>query len=93
MYAGGMLARVLCLLTLSGVVFAQSGTIQGVVKDPSDAVVTGASEKGTWVRIFRPPVEGKLIRGTEALDVGDRLRVELVRTDVEHGFIDFVRST
>ena len=58
-----------------------------------DAVVTGASEKGTWVRIFRPPVEGKLIRGTEALDVGDRLRVELVRTDVEHGFIDFVRST
>ena len=57
-----------------------------------DAVVTGASEKGTWVRIFQPPVEGKLMRGVEALDVGDRLRVELVHTDVEHGFIDFVRS-
>ena len=57
-----------------------------------DAIVTGASDKGTWVRIFQPPVEGKLMRGVEALDVGDRLRVELVHTDVEHGFIDFVRS-
>ena len=57
-----------------------------------DAIVTGASEKGTWVRIFRPPVEGKLMRGVEGLDVGDRLRVELVHTDVEHGYIDFVRG-
>ena len=57
-----------------------------------DAIVTGASEKGTWVRIFRPPVEGKLVRGAPALDVGDRLRVELVHTDVEAGFIDFVVS-
>ncbi|HVQ29511.1 MAG TPA: RNB domain-containing ribonuclease [Vicinamibacteria bacterium] len=57
-----------------------------------DAIVTGASDKGTWVRIFRPPVEGKLMRDVEGLDVGDRLRVELVHTDVEHGYIDFVRS-
>ena len=57
-----------------------------------DAIATGASDKGTWVRIFRPPVEGKLMRGVEGLDVGDRLRVELVHTDVEHGYIDFVRS-
>jgi exoribonuclease-2 len=57
-----------------------------------DAIVTGASEKGTWVRIFRPTVEGKVIRGFEGLDVGDRVRVELVHTDVERGFIDFVRS-
>ncbi len=56
-----------------------------------DAIVTGASEKGTWVRILQPPVEGKLIRGFEALDVGDRLRVELVDTDIERGFIDFAR--
>ncbi len=57
-----------------------------------DAIVTGASEKGTWVRIFQPAVEGKLLRGFEGLDVGDPVRVELVHTDVERGFIDFVRS-
>jgi len=53
--------------------------------------VTGASEKGTWVRLLRPPVEGKLERGFEGLDVGDRLRVRLVKTDAERGFVDFVR--
>jgi exoribonuclease-2 len=57
-----------------------------------DAIVTGASEKGTWVRVFHPPVEGKLIQGFEDLDVGDRVRVELRRTDVERGFIDFARA-
>lgn len=56
-----------------------------------DAVVTGASEKGTWVRIFEPPAEGKLVHGFDGLEVGDRLRVKLVGTDVERGFIDFVR--
>jgi len=56
-----------------------------------DAVVTGASEKGTWVRIFQPPAEGKLVHGWEDLEVGDRLRVKLISTDVERGFIDFVR--
>jgi len=57
-----------------------------------DAIVTGASEKGTWVRILQPPGEGKVVHGFERLDVGDRVRVELVHTDVERGFIDFVRS-
>ncbi len=57
-----------------------------------DAVVTGASEKGTWVRIFEPPAEGKLVHGWEGLEVGDRLRVKLISTDVERGFIDFVRT-
>ena len=56
-----------------------------------DAVVTGASAKGTWVRLCGSGVEGKLERGTEGLDVGDRLRVRLVRADAERGFIDFVR--
>jgi exoribonuclease-2 len=57
-----------------------------------DGVVTGASEKGTWVRVFAPPVEGKLVHGWEGLEVGDKVRVKLVSTDVERGFIDFVRS-
>jgi VacB/RNase II family 3'-5' exoribonuclease len=56
-----------------------------------NAVVTGASGKGTWVRLDRPPVEGKLERGAEGLDVGDRVRVRLVSTDPERGFIDFAR--
>ena len=56
-----------------------------------DGIVTGASEKGTWVRVFGPSAEGKVVRGFEGLDVGDRVRVELVRTDVARGFIDFAR--
>jgi exoribonuclease-2 len=54
-----------------------------------DAIVTGAAAKGTWARIFKPPVEGKVVHGFEGLDVGDRVRVELIHTDVERGFIDF----
>jgi exoribonuclease-2 len=57
-----------------------------------DAIVTGASEKGTWARLFHPPVEGRVIRGFEGLDVGDRVRVQLIGTDVERGFIDFSRA-
>jgi exoribonuclease-2 len=57
-----------------------------------EGVVTGASVKGTWVRIPKPAVEGKLVHGFQGLDVGDHVRVELVLADVEHGFIDFVRA-
>ncbi len=56
-----------------------------------DGIVTGASDKGTWVRLFHPPVEGKVIHGHDGADVGDRMRVKLVDTNVERGFIDFVR--
>ena len=54
-----------------------------------DAIVTGASDKGTWVRLLDPPVEGKLMTGARGLDVGDTVRVELVSTNVERGYIDF----
>jgi len=57
-----------------------------------DAIVTGASPKGTWVRIFHPAVEGKVVRGADGLDVGDRVQVELVDTNVERGYIDFASS-
>jgi len=57
-----------------------------------DAIVTGASAKGTWVRIVHPAAEGRVVRGEHGLDVGDPVRVELVRTDVERGFIDFARA-
>ncbi len=57
-----------------------------------DAIVTGASVKGVWVRTFLPAVEGQLVRGFETLDVGDRVRVKLIRADVERGFIDFVHE-
>lgn len=56
-----------------------------------DGIVTGAAPKGTWVRLFHPPVEGRLIYGFEGVDVGHRIRVQLVHTDVERGFIDFRR--
>jgi exoribonuclease-2 len=55
-----------------------------------DAIVTGASSKGTWVKIRRPAAEGRLQRGFEGLEVGDRIRVRLVHTDPRKGFIDFV---
>jgi exoribonuclease II len=57
-----------------------------------DAMVTGASAKGTWVRIRRPTVEGKLVSRNEGVDVGDRVRVRLERVDASRGHIDFVRA-
>jgi exoribonuclease-2 len=57
-----------------------------------NGVVTGASEKGTWVRIIEPVAEGKVVKGSSGLDVGDRVRVELVDVNPERGFIDFARA-
>jgi VacB/RNase II family 3'-5' exoribonuclease len=57
-----------------------------------NAVVTGAGPKGTWVRLVPTPVEGRLESGAEGLDVGDHVRVRLVRTDPRRGFIDFARA-
>jgi VacB/RNase II family 3'-5' exoribonuclease len=56
-----------------------------------EGLVTGASHKGTWIRTFRPPIEGRIVQGDQHLDVGDRVRVRLVHVDIEKGFIDFVR--
>jgi exoribonuclease-2 len=56
-----------------------------------DAIVTGASQKGVWVQIAYPFIEGKLLDGAPAIEIGAHVRVKLVRTDAEHGFIDFER--
>jgi len=56
-----------------------------------DAIVTGATPKGTFVRVLQPHIEGLLAQGAQGLDVGDKLRVKLIRTDIQHGFIDFAR--
>ena len=66
--------------------------LSGRIGEQFDAIVTGASDKGTWVRLFRPPTEGRLERGFQGLDVGDRVHVKLIHTDVERGFIDFARD-
>lgn len=57
--------------------------------DEFDAIVTGASDKGTWVRINRPAAEGRVVKGFQGLDVGDHVRVRLVQTDMARGFVDF----
>jgi VacB/RNase II family 3'-5' exoribonuclease len=56
-----------------------------------DAIVTGATPKGTFVRVAQPHIEGLLAQGQQGVDVGDKLRVKLIRTDVQHGYIDFAR--
>jgi VacB/RNase II family 3'-5' exoribonuclease len=67
--------------------------LAGRIGEVFDAVVTGASSKGTWVRILTPPVEGKLVEGFQGADVGDCFKVRLIHTDVERGFIDFTRAS
>jgi VacB/RNase II family 3'-5' exoribonuclease len=66
--------------------------LSGRLGEVFDALVTGASDQGTWVRVLTPPVEGRLTAGYQGVDVGDRIRVELTGLNVERGFIDFARS-
>jgi exoribonuclease-2 len=63
--------------------------LESRIGEQFDSIVTGASEKGTWVRLFTIPVEGKLVQGFEGVDVGHRLRVQLISVDVGQGYIDF----
>jgi exoribonuclease-2 len=56
-----------------------------------DSLVTGVTPKGTFVRVLQPHVEGLLAQGQQGVDVGDRVRVKLIRTDVQRGYIDFAR--
>lgn len=65
--------------------------LQSRIGEQFDAMVTGASAKGTWVRLLSIPVEGMLKSGYQGVDVGDKIRVELLFVDVDQGFIDFGR--
>jgi VacB/RNase II family 3'-5' exoribonuclease len=63
--------------------------VQSRIGQVFDSVVTGASDKGTFVRVTAPPIEGKLLGAHPGLDVGDRLRVRLAGVNIDRGFIDF----
>jgi exoribonuclease R len=57
-----------------------------------DGVITGASPKGTYIRLLKFPAEGRVVRGTQGIDVGDKVQVRLAAVDVSKGFIDFERK-
>jgi exoribonuclease-2 len=57
-----------------------------------EAIVTGATDKGTFARVIRPPVDGRVMRGEHGLRVGEKVKVRLLSTDPERGFIDFARA-
>jgi VacB/RNase II family 3'-5' exoribonuclease len=59
------------------------------IGDSFDAIVTGANDKGTFVRTFHPPAEGMVVRDHAGFDVGDKVKVKLVGADPNRGFIDF----
>jgi len=56
-----------------------------------DAIVTGVTPKGTFARLVKPPVDGRVMRGESGLRVGEPVRVSLLATDPLRGFIDFAR--
>jgi exoribonuclease-2 len=66
--------------------------MQRRVGETFDAIVTGVTDHGTFVRVLQPHVEGLLAQGAQGLDVGDRLKAKLIRTDVSKGYIDFARA-
>jgi VacB/RNase II family 3'-5' exoribonuclease len=66
--------------------------MQNRIGEVFDAIVTGVTDGGTFVRALQPHVDGLLAQGEQGLDVGDKLRVKLIRTDVQRGFVDFARA-
>ena len=65
--------------------------LESRIGEKFEALVTGASAKGNWVRLLDMPIEGMLKSGFEGIDVGDQIRVQLISVDIERGFIDFAR--
>ncbi|MBV8818916.1 MAG: S1 RNA-binding domain-containing protein, partial [Acidobacteriaceae bacterium] len=65
--------------------------LQNRIGQQFDGVITGVTPKGVFVRILRPPVEGRIMHGEQGVDVGDRVHVKLIGADPQRGFIDFAR--
>lgn len=70
---------------------AAAAFLSNRIGETFEGIVTGAADKGTFVRLFDPPAEGRIVSGQEGLDVGDTTRVRLVATEPTRGFIDFAR--
>ena len=70
---------------------AAAAMLAAHVGERYDAIVTGDTAHGVYVRLLQPPVEGRVVRNEEGLDVGDRTTVKLLSTDPARGFIDFER--
>ncbi|MDQ6611606.1 MAG: RNB domain-containing ribonuclease [Gemmatimonadota bacterium] len=66
-----------------------AASLSGRVGEIFNAIVTGVTGQGTYARVTTPPVEGRVMRGESGLDVGDRVRLQLISTDESRGFIDF----
>jgi len=62
--------------------------LRGRIGEVFDALVTGAAPKGTYARLLNFPAEGRVVRGSNGIDVGDKVRVRLVAVDVDRGYID-----
>ena len=71
---------------------AAAQLLQNRIGEEFQAIVTGVTEKGTFARIIAPPVDGRVMRGERGLRVGEKVRVRLLSTDPERGFIDFARA-
>ena len=70
---------------------AAAELLAGRVGESFDAIVTGRSASGTFVRTIHPPAEGMVVRGQQGMDVGDKVTVRLVGANPARGFIDFAR--
>ena len=70
---------------------AAAAMLSAHVGETFEAVVTGVKPLGTFARLLRPPADGKVVKGFRGLDVGERIRVRLLSTDPDRGFIDFAR--
>jgi exoribonuclease-2 len=66
--------------------------MQRHVGETFDAIVTGVTQAGTFARILRPPVDGRIEQGQQGLDVGEKVRVRVLSADPERGFIDFAAN-
>ena len=67
--------------------------LRNQIGETFDGVVTGAAPKGTYVRLLKFPAEGRVVQGMQGIDVGDKVKVQLLSVNLNQGFIDFARSS